>query len=501
MLTFALFVTVSGMLAPEKTGDLSDSLKKYETKYEEQYQQDLKERMDAAEKMKQDEQPKEDPEELDAPELKPDPEELDATPQPAVPHMDEAMDALSGALAAHGESQDAADQGSVDQALEKLKTSAKMMVVLHVLMKPISTKLHLAMQKMGDADKSKAQDILDHLGELDGLSAKAVDLLKHVDTVKHGTPEERKEALEHLLTGMKDIQTGVTTHLLAMRRPTAAENPVHLKGKLPALTAKLHDQIRRMEDKVNMELADPARKDDPLVKMDIEVLDTMKTAVKKAESLVVVAAVAMKQAKTEDQKTKIKHAIKAELQDVMTKLKQDMSHLKEKTVIVEAVNKLKDAGGLQGLLANIAAKNGNPAKEHPDAEASVDADGNTEPASEEAPSADGAASDDGAAAAPSDDDAAAAAAPSDDDAPAGTDDGAAAAPEPQGDDSAAAEPTTKDEDFADDKKPEKKDKEPARPPASDGKFDKLLDQLDALKSSFKNKDSANLRKNAAEEDA
>jgi len=476
MLIFALFVTVSGMLAPEKTADLSDSLKKYESKYEEQYQQDLKERMDAAEEEKQDEQPKADPEELDAPELKPDPEELHATPQS---HMDEAMDAFTGALAAHGESQDAADEGSVDKALEKLKTSAKMMVVLHVLMKPISTKLHLAMQKMGDADKAKAQDILDHLGELDGLSAKAVDLLKHVDTVKHGTPEQRKEALEHLLTGMKDIQSGVQTHLLAMRRPTAAENPVHLKGKLPALTEKLHAQIRRMEDKVAKELADPERKDDPLVKMDIEVLDTMKTAVKKAESLVVVAAVAMKQAKTEDQKTKIKHAIKAELQDVMTNLKKDMSHLKEKTVIVEAVNKLKEAGGLQGMLAKIAEKHGNPK-----AEATVDADGNTEPASEEAPSDDGAAtaSDDGAVAAPSPDD-------------------EAAAPEPQGDDSAAAEPsTTKDEDFADDSKPEKKDKEPARPPASDGKFDHLLDQLDALKSSFKNKDSANLRKNAAEED-
>jgi len=453
MLTFTLLFAVSAMLSPEKAS-LDDSLKKFESKYEQQYQEDLKERMDAAEKEKQqDEQkPTADPDELDAPELKAAPEDLDATPHPEAaappaPKMDALMGALAGltpaALGAHGA--DEMDGPSVDEALEKLKTSAKMMVVLHVLMKPISAKLQLAMSKMGDADKAKSQGILDHLGELDGLSEKAVELLKHVETVKHGSPEERKAALENLVTGMKDIQSGVQTHLLAMRRPAIGEHaPAMSKGqsKLHLLTAKLHEQMHKMEAKVKAELADPARKDDPMTKLDMEVLDTMKNSVKKAESLVVVAAVAMKQAKDEDQKTKIKAAIKAELQGVMVNLKTEMSHLKEKTVIVEAVNKLKSVGGLKGLLTHLAEQKKAEAEQN--AEASVDADGNT----------------------------------------------AQDAPE--------AEP----KDEAADTKPEEKGKDasPARPPASDGKFDNLLDQLDALKGSFKGKDSANLRKNAAEDE-
>merc|ERR1719478_727646 len=351
------------------------------------------------------------------------------------------MSALAGLTPAALGDHAADDQPSVDEALEKLKSSAKMMVVLHVLMKPISTKLHLAMAKMGDADKEKAQGVLDHLGELDGLSSKAVELLKHVEVVKHGSPEERKAALESLVSGMKEIQGGVQTHLLAMRRPGAGERRTGIKGKLTALTDKLHAQMHKMDEKVKAELADPERKDDPLVKLDVEVLDTMKHAVKKAESLVVVAAVAMKQAKDEDQKTKIKNAIKAELAEVMTNLKKDMSQLKEKTVIVEAVKKLKSVGGLKGLLATL----------HEQGQLKTD-----EQHEEQAPEA------------------------TDDDAAKATDDA----------------PATKDE--AEDTKPE--EKSPARPPKSDGKLDNLLDQLDQLKSSFKGKDSANLRKNAAEEE-
>jgi hypothetical protein len=462
MLTFALFLAVSAMLSPEKT-PLDDSLKKFESKYEEEYQQDLKERMDAAETEKQDEQkPAADPDELDAPELKPAPEELDATPHsedaapPSLADEHEAaahamtlgpMDAMSSALAGL---KAADDQPSVDEALEKLKSSAKMMVVLHVLMKPISAKLHLAMAKMGDADKEKAQGVLDHLGQLDGLSAKAVELLKHVEVVKHGSPEERAAALESLVSGMKEIQGGVQTHLLAMKRPGAGERSIATTGKmgkLTAMTQKLHAQMHKMDEKVKAELADPERKDDPLVKLDVEVLGTMKHAVKKAESLVVVAAVAMKQAKDEDEKTKIKHAIKAELQGVMTDLKENMRKLKEKTVIVEAVRKLKDVGGLKGLIHHLKLEGHLDQDEH-------DQDEHEEHEQADAPKAD-------------------------DDAPK-ADDGAA-------------------KDEADETKPDQTS--PARPPKSDGKFDHLLDQLDQLKSSFKGKDSPQLRKNTAEDDS
>merc|ERR1719426_705637 len=126
--------------------------------------------------------------------------------------------------------------------------------------------------------------------------------------------------------GLAKIEKGVKENLVAMKAAKAATEggaPALGAGghKLPATTKKLHHLLKKMEAKVAQELADPALKDSPQVAVDVKMLATMKTAVKKSEALVLVAAIALKKAKTEEEKAKIKTAVKAGMHKVMSKLK------------------------------------------------------------------------------------------------------------------------------------------------------------------------------------
>lgn len=391
LFTVTCLCTVSAMLSNDKPS-LDDSLKKYEKKYEEEYSQDLQDREMAAEQEPaghgsdsehaklaaggEHEVHESEGEDVDSPPdaNSPPSENVPDAPEnvpdaPADAPNDEGVSVESAAPKdyvpeapadapddlGHAPAAQAMAASPMDQALEKLKSSAKMMVVLHVLMKPIGTKLRLAMDKMGDVDKAKAEEIISHLDSLDDLSQKAVLLLGHVEKAKHGTPEEQERALSALVFGMKQIQSGVKTHLLAMKNPIPeqmmhAEHSPLAKGKLGALTDKLHTQLASMQAKVDKELADPAKKDDPIVQMDVLVLNTMKKSVKKAESLVMVAAVAMKKTTTVEQKAEIKKAIKIELQNVMIDLKKNLNKYKDQTVILMAMDKIKRQGGVHGAM-------------------------------------------------------------------------------------------------------------------------------------------------------
>jgi hypothetical protein len=81
------------------------------------------------------------------------------------------------------------------------------------------------------------------------------------------------------------------------------------------------------------------------VAVDVKMLATMKTAVKKSEALVLVAAIAMKKAKTEKDKMKIKTAVKGAMHKVMEKLKTDVAELKEEAAAI-AVEKKKPLKGV-----------------------------------------------------------------------------------------------------------------------------------------------------------
>merc|ERR1719181_284616 len=92
-----------------------------------------------------------------------------------------------------------------------------------------------------------------------------------------------------------------------------------------------------MEKKVHEELADPARKNDPLVKVDVRMLDVLKRFTKKSEMLILVGAMTMKKAKTQEEKDAIKAKIRGALHTLMTAFKKDMAgvQLEAKTIIAQ----------------------------------------------------------------------------------------------------------------------------------------------------------------------
>merc|ERR1719487_2348384 len=150
--------------------------------------------------------------------------------------------------------------------------------------------------------------------------------------------------------GLAKIEKGVKENLVAMRAAKAATDGADAPGlgaagehQLPATTKKLHHLLKKMEVKVAQELADPELKNSPQVAVDVKMLATMKTAVKKSEALVLVAAIALKKAKTEKDKMKIKTAVKGAMHKVMEKLKTDVAELKEEAAAVAVQKKGVDA--------------------------------------------------------------------------------------------------------------------------------------------------------------
>merc|ERR1719454_212619 len=147
-------------------------------------------------------------------------------------------------------------------------------------------------------------------------------------------------AMVKMIVGLAAIEKGVKENLMAMRHGAAANtNPAN------AVTNKLHLLLAKMEAKVHAELSDPARKDDPLVAVDVKMLDTMKTAVKKSEALILVGAIAMKKAKTDEERAKIKVSVKGAMAKVMGQLKEDIKTLKDEavTVATEQMQKREEA--------------------------------------------------------------------------------------------------------------------------------------------------------------
>merc|ERR1719440_458817 len=132
-----------------------------------------------------------------------------------------------------------------------------------------------------------------------------------------------------MITGMGAISKGVKENLAEMKKLKLAKHPSPAKD----VSGKLELVLQKMQAKVDAELADPARKDDPLVAIDVKMLDKIKKSVKKSEALMMVGAIAMKKAKTDEERTKIKDSVKGAMQKVMVQMKQDMDSLKQEAVV------------------------------------------------------------------------------------------------------------------------------------------------------------------------
>merc|ERR1719482_775555 len=204
--------------------------------------------------------------------------------------------------------------------------SLKMMVMLHMLVKPIEAKLTAAMGKMPKEAQANAHQVLGHMVALDKLTGSALELMVGVKQAAHGTAQQKKTALLKMIVGLATIEKGVKENLLAMKMG------VHSHTAPGA--SKLHMLLDKMQRKVDAELADPVKKDDPLVAIDVQMLSKMKAAVKKSEQLLKVGAMAMQKAHTHEEREKVKASIKGAMKKVMGQMKQDISDLKDQAVVV-----------------------------------------------------------------------------------------------------------------------------------------------------------------------
>jgi len=300
---------------------------------------------DAKEEAPKDEKKDEAPAEAAAPV-----EDPDTAPKEADDAKEEAPDAeAKEAPAADADAPPVKEEASPDKAkvalvektlLAKMGKSLKMMAMLHMLVKPIEAKLQAAMGHMPPEAQKNAKEVMAHMASLDKLTGAALGLMVGVKQAAHGTDQEKKAALLKMIVGLAAIEKGVKENLMAMKM----RGPPMGMHAHAGPTNKLHLLLQKMQSKVDAELADPARKDDPLVAIDVKMLDTMKKAVKKAEALVVVGAIAMKKAKNASERMKIKASVKGAMKKVMGQLKQDINEFKEQAMVTAqaAIEKAKE---------------------------------------------------------------------------------------------------------------------------------------------------------------
>lgn len=222
--------------------------------------------------------------------------------------------------------------------LNKMGASLKAMLMLHTVIHPMQQKLAKAMEQMSEEERSRAEKVVEHMQKMDALTGAALPLLKMVQQAQKGTAEEKKAAIVKLMVGLGKIQKGVKVEMMAMRgmpgfpmMPSPDEDPE--PGMGPGGIKKL---LAAMEEKVKEELADPKRKNDPLVAVDVKMLNSIKKVMKKSEMLMAVGVIMMKKAKTKKEKELIKMKVQDALKKVLGNFKNSMQELQTEAQVILA---------------------------------------------------------------------------------------------------------------------------------------------------------------------
>merc|ERR1719482_550269 len=213
-------------------------------------------------------------------------------------------------------------------------------------MQPMLQKLKEVEQHVQGPAREAAVSTLQHLASLDLYSEKAGEMLAILQKAEQGNKDEQDKAIKLLEVGLLLIKGGMHKHMLALkqlkesnRKRVAVEEAVlDSPAVANAITGKLNAVVEQMQKKVDAELADPARKDDPLVGLDVQMLESMKKAVSKSEALVAAAEAGM--AKEPEKKAQYQQALKIALHKVSEDLKTDMKAMKEKAMVLTMVAKM-----------------------------------------------------------------------------------------------------------------------------------------------------------------
>merc|ERR1719446_917042 len=208
--------------------------------------------------------------------------------------------------------------------------------MMHVLMQPMLQKLQTVATHMEGPAKDAAAKTLQHLSALDTYSEKAAEMLSVIQKAAKGPPEEQDKAIKLLEVGLLMVKAGMHKHMLALKQLKQQAVAEAAPGE-PGITSKLRAVVQDMQAKVDAELADPKRKGDPLVGLDVQMLEAMKKAVSQSEALVAAAKVEV--GKHPEKAKQYKAALKVALHQVTDHLKGDMKALKEKAMVLVMVAK------------------------------------------------------------------------------------------------------------------------------------------------------------------
>merc|ERR1719446_1547697 len=208
--------------------------------------------------------------------------------------------------------------------------------MMHVLMQPMLQKLQTVATHMEGPAKDAAAKTLQHLSALDTYSEKAAEMLSVIQKAAKGPPEEQDKAIKLLEVGLLMVKAGMHKHMLALKQLKQQAVAEAAPGE-PGITSKLRAVVQDMQAKVDAELADPKRKGDPLVGLDVQMLEAMKKAVSQSEALVAAAKVEV--GKHPEKAKQYKAALKVALHKVTDNLKGDMKALKEKAMVLVMVAK------------------------------------------------------------------------------------------------------------------------------------------------------------------
>merc|ERR1719183_951128 len=145
------------------------------------------------------------------------------------------------------------------------------------------------------------------------------------------------------------IQAGMHKHMEALKqlKQQEVEHTVPRQGQ-----GGMEQVVAEMQASVDAELADPARKHDPMVSLDVHMLNAMKKAVAKSEALELAAQSAIK--KHPEKAEKYGAALKMALHKVSGELKTEMETLKQKALKLAAL--MKEARAAEEAPAEAEAK-------------------------------------------------------------------------------------------------------------------------------------------------
>merc|ERR1719387_1377754 len=233
--------------------------------------------------------------------------------------------------------------------MKRLMGAVKMIVMLQPMLEPLKEKLSLALEHMSPEDAKKAEGILNHIKVLGVYSKVTAGLMAGVVAAKQGTAADREKAIATLIVGVKQIQGKVAKHLVEMKQETLAMKPsgedadaaadapaagdTHEKHANQAMD-KMTMLLVKLGKKIATEIKDPANRHNPKVLLDIKLFLAVKDSVEKTQALMMAGSIAIKKAKTSEEKEAVQAAVKKGMGKVEATLKQKMMALEKQALIL-----------------------------------------------------------------------------------------------------------------------------------------------------------------------